>query len=334
MLKSRQTNERLCKSRPLWIVDVGARFGIHPVFASIKQLASFDLFEVDLEECDRLYSKYKTNHATAVRVFNYAVGSISASENLKTRINKYHNPAVSSVAERTQDESPMYDQISNEHVLESFFESPSCALDDLIIDHETYPDFLKLDVEGYEPEVLHGGKTVLANAVGIRLEVSFAKLQSQSPESGTFTLIHEALTKFGYNLLSLDYAGAGDYYSPYCSGRYGMLRSTDAVYIRNIKSSLQTRAIALRAAIFCFINNSPDVGISILTQATLRFGKFKGTHDPLERFADKELASHLHGLKWIPGQDRKLHAEVYESIFDLPYPSVQKFNESLFYNPA
>jgi len=334
MLKYLHANEKLFESRPLWIVDVGARFGIHPIFSRVKQLAKFDLFDADLEECDRLYNKYYSSDGIAVRVFHYAVGTCNAAENVMTRINKYCNPAVSGVAERTRDESPMYDRIAAEHKLESFFESPSCTLDDLLTGTNTYPDFLKLDVEGYETEVLKGGKTLLANAIGIRLEVSFAKLQSLSPQSGTFTLIHETLTKSGYSLLSLDYSGKGDYYSPHCTGRYGMLRSTDAVYIRNIKSSLQVRDIALRAAIFCFINNSPDVGISILTQATSRFGKFNGTHDPLERFMDKELASYLHSLKWIPGQDRKLHADVYESIFHLPYPSVQKFNESLFYNPA
>lgn len=334
MLESRQANQKLFESKPLWIVDVGARFGIHPIFSKIKEFSSFDLFEADPEECDRLFIKYNECSTIGARIFNYAVGSISAEENLKIKINKYRNPAVSGVSERTREESPMYDQIASEHILEGYFESPSCALDDLLIDKQSFPDFLKLDVEGYEPEVLSGGKAILAKAVGIRIEVSFVKLQSQSPQSGTFPLIHETLTNFGYTLLSFDYVGRGDYYSPHCAGRYGMLRSTDAVYIRNIKSTLQSRSTALRAAIFCLINNAPDVAVSILTQATSRFGKFSATSDPLERFMDKALATHLHALKWIPGQDRKLHAELYESIFDLTYPSVQKFNESLFYNPA
>lgn len=333
MLDFRSVGDDLCFPKPLRIVDVGSRFGIHPSFSSIKEISTFDLFEADKEECDRLYDKYsRTNYH--LKIYNYAVGSTSVAEMLKIQLNQYSNPAVNSISARISDESPMYSSISTEHTPVGRIDATCCTLDDLVGDGLQFPDFIKIDVEGYEPEVIEGAKATLTNVIGVRLEVSFTKLQQQSPSAGTFTKIHEALTDYGMNLIGLDYDGRGDYWSPYCSGRYGMLRSTDATYLQDFKRLKLSKDLSLRAAIFCFLNSAADVGISLLTEAANQFGRYTSNSCPLEIWTKKTLAAHFHGLKWNPGQDRHAHQEAYESVFASEYPSMQKFNESIFFNPA
>ena len=40
----------------------------------------------------------------------------------------------------------------------------------------------------------------------------------------------------------------------------------------------------------------------------------------------------LHKLKWQPNQNIHEHKEFYEKVFKLEYPSMNKFNESDYYN--
>ena len=41
---------------------------------------------------------------------------------------------------------------------------------------------------------------------------------------------------------------------------------------------------------------------------------------------------YFYKLKWIPNQNIHEHKEFYETVFELEYPSMNKFNESNYYN--
>ena len=55
------------------IVDAGARYGIHPNFEELREIADFHLFEVDKDECLRLKKKYKSRKN--IKVYNQGLFS-------------------------------------------------------------------------------------------------------------------------------------------------------------------------------------------------------------------------------------------------------------------
>ena len=81
-------------------------------------------------------------------------------------------------------------------------------------------DFLKIDVQGYELEVLKGSARSLLDVAVIYIEVSFVELYKQQP---LFFDIHAFLTKFGFKLFNL---------YELSSSTTGRLLWCDAVYIR------------------------------------------------------------------------------------------------------
>jgi hypothetical protein len=50
------------------ILDVGARFGIHPSNLSLKEIANHHLIEADENECLKLQKKYQNN--SNVKIYN------------------------------------------------------------------------------------------------------------------------------------------------------------------------------------------------------------------------------------------------------------------------
>jgi len=320
-------------SRPIRVVDVGSRFGVHPSFRPIVSLCDFDLFEADPEECDRLLIKYSSDDVS-VRIFQYAAGSQRA-DGGKAKLHRHRNPAVSSLLPRADQDSPMYSALGDEHCIVDSIEVPTCALDDLyLIESQKSPDFLKIDVEGLEPHVLNGSERLLSDIVAIRTEVSFCHLQQGSSKYGTWPEIHARLIDHQFTLLNLDYSGQGDFYSPYSANKYGMLRSTDACYLKNVDEIIKNRDLALTGAIFCLLNNAEDVALFLLDHSAQLHGGFSPSLSALESWTCRALAAHFHKLKWQPGQDREAHARLFEKICNQPFPSVDRYNSSLFYNPT
>jgi FkbM family methyltransferase len=74
--------------------------------------------------------------------------------------------------------------------------APMHVLDDLIASGKVPPpDFIKLDVQGFELEVLKGGEQAMQHAQGLLLEVSFFELFPGVP---TFEQVCEFMTRRGF----------------------------------------------------------------------------------------------------------------------------------------
>ena len=95
-------------------------------------------------------------------------------------------------------------------------------------------DFLKIDTEGTEFEIL-SNFNYFDEIIAIRSEVCFDRL-FENIEKDTFSKIHNHLLDHSFVLLNLDYDGRGDYYSRFISSKekYGILQSTDAIWIKNL----------------------------------------------------------------------------------------------------
>jgi hypothetical protein len=117
--------------------------------------------------------------------------------------------------------------------------------------------------------------------------------------------------------------------------RYGVLQSTDAVWIRDPKV-LAERAdsiVILKAAIFLFRNNASDVALWLLENANTDLVASARRHDLLLNCARSETIRHLYRLKWILGQDIRDHAKWFKQVFGVGYPVMNEFNDDPEFNP-
>ena len=173
------------------VVDVGARNGLQRKWAVLYRLGVIDatLFEPDPVEAQRL-------RAGGVRVVERALGEARRDATLYV----YRDAALSSVrpvnrdALRRTDYGPSFDEVGRVPVTLH-------RLDEVIADGETpSPQFLKVDVQGFELEVLQGLGEKLHGVVGIELEAQFEEVYTGQ---ATFQAIYDWLRARGFGLVAL-----------------------------------------------------------------------------------------------------------------------------------
>ena len=149
------------------LVDIGARGGLEPRWQFIQDNVTACMFEPDEHACQALEdSEY------VERVFNVALGS-SESESL---FNLCRDPAVSSLLEpndRLLSRYPnarRFDVIARENMNLS-------TLDKCLLGQQQRCDFIKLDTQGTELQILKGGAELLQSTViGLEIEVEFLQV--------------------------------------------------------------------------------------------------------------------------------------------------------------
>lgn len=146
-------------------------------------------------------------------------------------------------------------------------------------------DFLQIDVQGADLDVLKGGYSILENSVlAIQIEVEFSPLYINQP---LFTDIDTFLRNQGFSLFDLapSYRTRSD--SPIQSTlRPGQLLWADAFYFRDlvredVNSNLKTPQQILKLACIADIMHFPDYALELLTYLTINFG-----NDPKYNFAN------------------------------------------------
>ncbi len=227
------------RENPIVILDVGARGGIGPQWDVFGDQIRVYAFEPDEEECARLA-------ATAPSYLTYIPKALGQARGRQTLYHAY-NPASSGLY-RTRME--YFDRLLNREngvtVGESIVEVAS--LDEVLADYNVPPvDFIKLDVEGAELDVLKGGKKFLSghSPLGLLSEIRFHEEINGSPPFAAFDTF---LREHGLRLFdmqfhyqsrrALPYRGLGHNRRP--DGKYyfsyttqGQLLDGDALYFRD-----------------------------------------------------------------------------------------------------
>ena len=239
------------REQPFTVVDVGARGGIAEywkVFGDDLRVVGFDL---DPQECDRIAAQDPRNTYLPfaldrqagdrqVYVTDYSSGS------------SFYHPNQEFLARHTADGNM---KILSEPMLKTV------TLPEAI--GAIRPDFIKLDTEGAELDILRGGEALLPGVSGILTEVRFSKALSGCP---TFWEVEKYLKEQGFELYDLDVYRLSKKALPYPylyanffdDGRpaagpstQGQVLWADALYLRDLSGQTpEARRLIVTACLF------------------------------------------------------------------------------------
>ena len=209
------------------IVDVGAMFagdGIEP-YTALRDagLARVVGFEPIAEECARLNQRFGPLH----RYLPYAIG-----DGTTRRLHLCHESMTSSLYEPNAALLSAFEGLEEIVRVVREVSIDTHRLDDVVEAGAT--DYLKLDVQGAELDVLRGAPRLLANAVVVHTEVEFVPLYLAQP---LFADVDQLLRKAGYGLFALEEIQ---------SRAYKPFRAADLPPLRRFRQALWTDAIYVR----------------------------------------------------------------------------------------
>jgi FkbM family methyltransferase len=178
------------ESLGLVMMDIGARGGLDEDFLAAAWATKAVGFEPDVGECQRL------NALPAVpwRETKYLPTAISSEAGLGT-LKIPHNTVGASLLRHNEAMIPMFGHPELHQVQDSVVVSTITldkAMDELQL---THIDYLKLDVEGAELDVLSAGEKALGTASAIKVECSFLEQRKGQP---LIWEVADVLRKSGY----------------------------------------------------------------------------------------------------------------------------------------
>src|SRR5437667_6404279 len=153
------------------VIDAGARFGLHPSWKPFKGELAYFMFEPDANEAKRLRMKYSKRP-------NVIVESLALAEKKGTlRLNLLRNPAMSTSCVRKPVSPLFWGERREQEEVVSVLCVKCTSIDDYCAANRVQVDFLKLDTEGSELQILRGAKKqVKENVLGVRCEISFGEV--------------------------------------------------------------------------------------------------------------------------------------------------------------
>lgn len=175
---------KLIDDLSITLVDIGSRGGLDEDLSSIRQYVHAIGFEPDPAEADRLSSLPNTGWKSS----KHLPPAIGASDGAAT-LYVPDSPEGASMRPHNEDMIKLFGY-ENLHRDRREIAITARTLDSLQLSGELpRADYLKIDIEGVELEVLQAGRQTLANCVAIKVECSFLEqrvAQARTWEVATF----------------------------------------------------------------------------------------------------------------------------------------------------
>lgn len=308
------------------VADVGARYGIHPSWNGYDAPLHYVAFEPDPLEAERLRSLYKRSPHFFYEVQEKALDKSKA----KREFNLLKHRGLSSFLKPDLQSECFKHLKPGQAEIEQIISIDTERLDTVFSNLNLKPDFLKVDTEGTEQDVIEGSENFLTDSVlGVRSSCNFQpcfvgqKLFSQS---------HDYLLSRGFFLLNLDYKGYGfprlglfrkpdpieneDF-------RYGILVAADAVWVvkptalkERCESNLHLVVSIFKLAYFCLLNNAPDYAVDILREIVKESPLSEEfTESRLYKAVRLRVAKFLGRYRTVPDQYWHNAQNLYQEIF-------------------
>lgn len=320
------------------VIDAGARYGMHPTWREFSGSLRYFAFEPDKQEAERL--RQQPQHP-GFEVIDWGLTREEGERDL--HITK-HRGCCSFL--KVDQESEWFTRYRpGEGDLESIVQVKTCSVDGFAKARRVQVDFLKVDTEGTELEVLEGAQDQLCSSVmGVRVNVNFQPVYKNQP---LFQDIHTYLTTRDFFLLNIDYFGRGlPHYGLFRNPdplsldneRYGVLIGTDGVWVKKYSWIFQRYGqepeelsyVILKYAYFLFLNHAPDVGLDTLVRfITDRRGAFgqKVAASQLYLALRKAYAAFLGRWRVYPDAQWELARSTFKTIFGLEMEGGNKYWE-------
>ena len=171
-----QSLGRLIDALSPGILDLGARGGADEELLSIASASRIVCFEPDKAECERLAAAGDSRWRQ-FKVLPFAVGGSTGPQSL-------HVPGDPRAASLLRQDPSMAGRFGRPHlhVPQHTLTVETWTLDALRQDgHLDRVDYMKIDVEGAELDVLKAGRTVLQDCVALKVECSFLPQRVNQP---------------------------------------------------------------------------------------------------------------------------------------------------------
>jgi FkbM family methyltransferase len=183
------------------VVDVGSRSGVHPVFREVASLVDAVGFEPDVEECERLNEASRlTQGYRSLTFLPFGLGSADGEATL-------HLCRARGTSSLYTVNRPFVDRFPDASRFDVQAERciPIRSLDGVVgdpaIGSPKWIDFVKVDTQGSELDILLGArKTLGSQVVAVEVEVEFARLYESQP---VFRDVDAFMVECGFTLFKL-----------------------------------------------------------------------------------------------------------------------------------
>ena len=298
-------------------IDIGARGGPPNNWLKLARQMNYLCFEPDPVEAEALRLVFSRSPNFRGVVSECALGATSGSATLYLT----HSRPCSSLLKPNSD-------LLNTFVHRDLFQvEQELSLQTGTLDAElqrlgSVGDFIKIDVQGYELEVLKGGEQAVSNSIGCELEVSFIEIYKNQP---LFAEVDQWMRARDFFLADLERFWWRRSAAPAEIQRRGTLAYGNAVYLKNEIFRSQDRAVAIKSAIICVATGLNELAFEIVQQGHLHRlftrAEMAGFHSWLQRHAKSnafwyrlaEPLSRLPGRqtlgRWLGLWSRALHGE-------------------------
>lgn len=307
------------------LLDAGCKFGVHPAFVPALDSLTHVMIDADEAEIDYLSGHYKLRENF---VFLTAFLGDDTTCGEKVKLHRYKHPGGHS-AFLPNKEDPYW----------STFRPGSgdimghCEVEKETIDRVAArlgfePDFLKIDVEGAEAEVLKGAAASLRRSVvGVRVEVllnslyedcrpTFAQCDSLMRESGFIFLYFDKFASNAFRPFSEFYG---------IQAPFGQINGVDAVYVKDPKILLAASdpRVVVSAALFAVLNGASDLSYMLLRKAadagTYKKRQWDGSL--VGKALERAYAKIIFANQDIPGRTIEFYRGIWEEVFCSPFLS-------------
>ena len=212
--------KNLLEGNPLIIADVGASGGIHERWFNYGSGIKTILFEPDYKEFEKLASEKSEN--------SLVINSALAEKAKMVEFNICKKQEVSSIYTPNQNLLNRYEDSQRFHI-ERTVSLKADSLDNLLRKEDINEiDFIKIDTQGSELDILKGATNFYENLIGLEVEVEFIELYHKQP---LFSEVNSFIESKGFSLIDLK-----RYFwkrkSKNYSNRKGQLVFADALYFK------------------------------------------------------------------------------------------------------
>jgi|TARA_B100000315_G_scaffold256629_1_gene303000 FkbM family methyltransferase len=209
-------------------LDIGSRWGINNLLTNLFPKAICIGFEPDPVEFEILQSNKSDNEI----FYPFALSNREGFSKLYIT----ESPDWSSLYEPDTDIFNKFNGLEDFHYIKRCENVHVISIDKLLNSDSRYEpisrsDYIKIDVQGGELDVLKGSKTLLKSFVAIEVEVEFLQIYKNQP---TFDKIHKFLLNNGYFLFDLSRNRCfRNEFNSFDNDTKGQLIWGDAIYLKD-----------------------------------------------------------------------------------------------------